>query len=90
MDYGSHLKQTIGNKNIQSKHYSKQSKFNGSDRQIRGAIIRSLSKSAHSLTRAKLIKEIPDTDPGRLTEQLQKLVAEQMVEQSGRGYHLPR
>lgn len=43
MDYGSQLKQEIGNLNKLSKHYVKQSKFQGSRRQVRGAIIRALS-----------------------------------------------
>jgi A/G-specific adenine glycosylase len=40
MDYGSTLPKIIKhNPNIQSKHYKKQSKFDGSDRQIRGKIL---------------------------------------------------
>jgi len=42
MDYGSMLPKVGSNANKRSKHYSVQSKFEGSDRQIRGAIIRSL------------------------------------------------
>ena len=40
MDYGSYLKVTIANPNKRSKHYVKQSKFEGSDRQIRGRLLR--------------------------------------------------
>ncbi len=42
MDYGVMLKKTVGNLNRQSKHYSKQSKVQGSDRQIRGMILQIL------------------------------------------------
>lgn len=42
MDYGVHLKKTVGNKNQQSRHYQRQSRFVGSDRQIRGQILREL------------------------------------------------
>ncbi len=42
MDYGSALKNAIPNPNRRSAHYTKQSKFVGSDRQIRGMILRSL------------------------------------------------
>jgi A/G-specific adenine glycosylase len=42
MDYGVHLKQTLGNNISQSKHYARQSKFEGSRRQVRGTIIRQL------------------------------------------------
>lgn len=40
MDYGSHLAKKIENPNRRSKHYSKQSKFEGSDRQLRGELLR--------------------------------------------------
>lgn len=39
MDYGSVLAKKIPNPNRKSKHYTKQSKFEGSDRQLRGKII---------------------------------------------------
>jgi A/G-specific adenine glycosylase len=43
MDYGALLKSTARkNPNRRSAHYSKQSKFEGSDRQIRGALLREL------------------------------------------------
>lgn len=42
MDYGTYLKQTAGNNISQSKHYARQSKFEGSRRQIRGRILREL------------------------------------------------
>jgi A/G-specific adenine glycosylase len=44
MDYGVYLKKQCVNPSRASKHYTKQSKFEGSDRQIRGAIIRLLTK----------------------------------------------
>lgn len=40
MDYGSYLKQKYPNPSRRSKHHSTQKKFVGSDRQIRGAILR--------------------------------------------------
>lgn len=40
MDYGSYLKQTIPNPSRQSAHHTKQKKFKGSDREIRGAIVK--------------------------------------------------
>lgn len=43
MDYGAFLKKSVGNESKRSKHYAKQSKFEGSDRQIRGEILRKLS-----------------------------------------------
>ena len=44
MDYGVMLKQTIPNPSKRSKHHTRQSKFEGSDRQIRGKIIRHLTE----------------------------------------------
>lgn len=44
MDYGVYLKKQIKNPNHASAHYTKQSRFEGSNRQIRGAIIRLLTK----------------------------------------------
>lgn len=40
MDYGAHLKKTGENANRRSKHYTRQSKFSGSDREIRGEIVK--------------------------------------------------
>ncbi len=40
MDYGAMLKSTVGNPNIHSAHYAKQSRFKGSRRELRGAILR--------------------------------------------------
>ncbi len=40
MDYGSYLKSAHPNPSRRSKHHTKQSKFKGSDREIRGAILR--------------------------------------------------
>lgn len=40
MDYGSYLKKTIGNNAPQSKHYKKQSKFKGSNRELRSRILK--------------------------------------------------
>jgi A/G-specific adenine glycosylase len=42
MDYGSDLKRRVENPNRRSAHYTVQSRFEGSDRQIRGAILRTL------------------------------------------------
>ena len=46
MDYGVYLKKQIPNPSRNSKHHVTQSRFKGSDRQIRGAIIRLLTKNA--------------------------------------------
>ena len=43
MDYGAHLKRSGVRNNSRSAHYTKQSKFEGSLRQVRGAILKALS-----------------------------------------------
>jgi A/G-specific adenine glycosylase len=47
MDYGSWLKQVYGNPNHKSKHYTKQTSFKGSRRQLRGQILRELSQKQY-------------------------------------------
>ncbi len=44
MDYGSHLKAQNTNPSRRSKHHTKQSKFEGSLRQVRGAILRAYAR----------------------------------------------
>jgi A/G-specific adenine glycosylase len=89
MDYGSYLKQTIGNKNKQSKHYTKQSKFAGSDRQVRGAIVRALSKDTVGLTLPQIKKSNPNLLPEKFKPQLNQLLKENMVTKTGPNYTLP-
>ena len=47
MDYGNHLKKSLKNSNAASKHYTKQSHFKGSKREIRGFVIKQLTKENH-------------------------------------------
>ncbi len=89
MDYGSYLKQSRGIKNTQSKHYVKQSTFKGSDRQIRGAIIRTLSETSGGLTPLKLRQKNTDLDSTRVLEQLSTLSTEGLIEKNGTRYTLP-
>lgn len=58
MDYGTYLKQTVGNKSRASMSYAKQSKFAGSVRQLRGKVLRALG--AGPLDEAALIKLLSD------------------------------
>ena len=45
MDYGTHLKKSGVRNNAKSKHYTKQSKFEGSQRQLRGRILKKAQKN---------------------------------------------
>lgn len=83
MDYGAYLKQTVGNRNHQSKHYTKQSKFAGSNRQIRGQVIRLLSEKPR--TKQELSRLITDK---RLSEILEHLTSEELIQKQGTTYKL--
>lgn len=76
MDYGSFLKKEGKGKNTQSKHYTKQSKFEGSDRQIRAAIVRHLTEK-DSVSFDEVLR-LPFEEE-RIEEQIQKLLDEGMV-----------
>ena len=79
MDYGAHLKKTVGN--MKGAAYTKQSTFKGSDREVRGAIVRTLASG-------EPVKALPFAKE-RLQLQLQKLVSEGMIEKRGGVYRLP-
>lgn len=83
MDYGTHLKQTVGNLNKLSREYTKQSKFEGSRRQVRGAVLRALSGESQTLN--MLMSSIHDE---RLPAVLADLSREGLVHRSGARYSI--
>ncbi len=87
MDYGSYLKRSVGNNISKSKHYTKQSTFKGSDRQIRGAIIKVLTSGPY--TYKKLLAALAAYEDVRIAAQLERLLDEGMVVKNGRSYQLP-
>jgi A/G-specific adenine glycosylase len=87
MDYGSHLKKMHGNPNTRSSHYTKQSAFKGSDRQLRGRIIRLLAEAPQ--TRARLLKANEQFEDIRVDAQLSRLLGEGMIVQRNAKYALP-
>jgi A/G-specific adenine glycosylase len=84
MDYGSMMKKSIPNPNIKSRHYSRQSPFEGSNRQLRGKIIRFITK-AGTLTAARLIEQT-EADPEKVRTVLKKLQKEGFMQKIGRGF----
>ena len=86
MDYGAFLKKKIGNQNARSKHYTKQSTFKNSDRQIRGAILRLLSERTY--TRKKMHETLP-FEIDRIDAQSERLVEEGMIVYMRKKYTLP-
>ena len=83
MDYGTFLKQTVGNLNQRSKTYAKQSKFEGSLRQIRGHVLRLLADAP--LTDMQIATEITDE---RLPLVLTALCRESIISYKDGRYHL--
>jgi len=86
MDYGVFIKKEFGNPNSRSKHFTVQSKFKGSDREIRGAILMLLSKNKY--TRSQLLGKLPFEDI-RIDAQLNNLKREIMIIKRGTTFLLP-
>lgn len=78
MDYGTYLAKTITNPNKRSKHYTKQSKFEGSLRQVRGMVLKRLLDS--TATPNELHKDIHDA---RLDQVVKQLQTEGFIRQKG-------
>lgn len=87
MDYGSHLKAIYGNNTRRVKGYTKQSTFKGSNREVRGAILRALVTRA--LTKKQLWSELQQYDQTKIQPQLTQLLADQMVILKRGRYQLP-
>lgn len=83
MDYGSYLKRQGVKLNHKSKHYTKQSKFKGSARQLRGAIVRELLK--RPATSTQLIHNLSRTR-GEVERELARLVHEGLLKRVGARY----
>ncbi len=86
MDYGSYLKKTVPNPSRRSIHHTKQSKFEGSLRQARGAVLRSLLGT--SQLSAEQIAHASGIEAPRVREALAALRAEGIVMFGKKGYHL--
>lgn len=83
MDYGVHLKTTVGNASRSSKHYAKQSAFEGSKRQVRGRVLRALHDQSYS--RQELAGLIEDD---RLVVVLNDLLTEKLISETKDGISL--
>lgn len=78
MDYGVMIKKEYGNPNKRSKHYKKQSKFQSSDRQIRGYIIKYLV--AHKISTIDEFCQLMVTeDRNRVVGIINNLVNEKLI-----------
>ncbi|MFZ2167532.1 MAG: A/G-specific adenine glycosylase [Minisyncoccia bacterium] len=77
MDYGAHLKRSGISHNARSTTHTKQSKFAGSLREARGALLRSLVNGSASRTRLLLVLGAERKE--QMMRALEALVAEEMV-----------
>lgn len=88
MDYGTYLKKQHGNPNTRSAHHAVQAAFKGSDRQIRGAIIKLLIHTER--TRKMLLAELSAFEDVHVDAQLEKLKKEGMILFENKKYTLPK
>lgn len=87
MDYGAVLKRKITNPNRRSKHYVKQSPFEGSLRQVRGAVLREIGGMQHAVREKTLFAKL-SFEHERLSRALDSLVSEGLVVKTEAGYSI--
>jgi len=76
MDYGTHLKQVVPNPTRKSKQYVKQSPLVGSNREVRGKILKVVTQQP--VTRKQLYNEV-NLERDRITTALAQLIVEGFV-----------
>lgn len=86
MDYGVMLKKWFNNPSRQSKHHIQQSRFEGSERQVRGMILRYLTRNER-VTESGLCKAI-NRSAKRVENNLSALCKEGLVQKKGEFYFL--
>jgi len=77
MDYGVFLKSRTVNPSRNSAHYTKQSKFEGSDRQLRAKILKLIVNSG-SVSHHEILRHISE-DGARIEKMIDQLVAEGFI-----------
>jgi A/G-specific adenine glycosylase len=88
MDYGAMLGRKVANPNRRSVHYKRQTRFQGSDRQVRGMILRALLQG-RALSKREIIAEL-GLDPQRVEENLVRLIREGFLKKERRRYAIAR
>lgn len=86
IDYGAALSKLVHNPNRKSAHYAKPSKFKGSHRQLRGAIIQALLQKPATLT--EMIKRTDGASAPRTRECIQTLMRDGLVQKRNGTYHI--
>lgn len=87
MDYGSDLKRRFPNPSRRSSHHAVQSRFKGSNRQIRGAVVRMILAEGR-LTTADLQNRL-GVESHRLMPILESLLREGFLKTQGRQFVIP-
>lgn len=87
MDYGSHLKRRFPNLSRRSRHHTAQSRFEGSDRQTRGAVLRLLLKQGS--VSVKTLQKALSIETNRLTHVLDGLVRDGLVKKEQGTFAIP-
>jgi A/G-specific adenine glycosylase len=88
MDYGATLKKEQGSMNDRSAHYTRQSRFQGSLRQARGAILRCLRRPGITVS-LEDIAQIEGISPARLLPAALALETEGLITHSGALWRIP-
>lgn len=86
MDYGVMIKKEFHNPSRKSASYARQSTFEGSERQIRGLIIKALTNYP-ALSHDELYACIP-REPHRIAQNLEKLFREGLIKRQGDTYFI--
>ena len=86
MDYGVYLKKNFINPSRRSKHHAKQSKFEGSDRQIRGQILEQLLR--HSRLKQEGFYDLLLFNTDRIDRVIKQLLSEGLIRQKDEVYFL--
>jgi A/G-specific adenine glycosylase len=87
MDYGVSLKRAVPNPSRRSLQHTTQSRFEGSDRQVRGRLLKALLQQPKSCTRGQL-EELVNDSQGRVARLVQQLCDEGLVQRVGSRYRL--
>lgn len=86
MDYGCFLKQTEINPSRRSKHHTKQSKFEGSNRELRSHILKMILQEKR--TKRELLKVFSDREAGTITRNLFDLEKEGFIKSTHPYYEI--
>jgi A/G-specific adenine glycosylase len=88
MDYGANLRGSFSNPNRRSAHYARQSPFNGSNREVRGRILKTLL--GKTVSSVEELAQAMGISSDRTKPALEQLLAEGFVIRSGEGLCLAR